>query len=278
MMTLNSMHGEIPPERFFPYLTWTDIEAMPNKQDVVIVQPVGAVEQHGPHLPLIVDSAICTTVIGRALHQLDESIPAFSLPPLCYGKSNEHWHFPGTVTLSAQTLLMVLQDVGESIYRAGFRKFVLLNAHGGQPQVMEIVARDLHQKYADFMVFPLFVWAVPNCAGELLSARELEFGIHAGDAETSLMLSILPEQVRTERAVAEFPPELPQGSALSMEGALPFAWVTRDLTQSGVLGDATLATAEKGEKLLASLISGWVKVLEDIYRFEQPQASPLTLQ
>jgi creatinine amidohydrolase len=268
------MHGDIPPQRFFPYLTWTDIEAMADKPDVVVVQPVGAIEQHGPHLPLIVDSAICATVVGRALQRLDAAIPAFSLPPLCYGKSNEHWHFPGTVTLSAETLMRVLYEVGESVYRAGFRKFVLVNAHGGQPQVMEIVARDLHQQYADFMVFPLFLWGVPNCADELLSAKELEFGIHAGDAETSMMSCILPDQVRHERAVAEFPPELPQGSLLSMEGALPFAWVTRDLTQSGVLGDATIATPEKGERLLDSLVNGWVKVLAEIHNFTQPQATP----
>jgi creatinine amidohydrolase len=255
----------------FPYLTWTDIEAMLHKEDVVIIQPMGAIEQHGPHLPLAVDSAICIEVMGRALAQLDANILAYCLPPLYYGKSNEHYHFPGTITLSAQTLLMVLQDVAASIYRAGFRKLVLVNAHGGQPQVLEIAARDLHQTYPDLMVFPLFVWAVPNCAGELLSAKELELGIHAGDAETSLMLSIMPEQVRQDSAQAEFPQGLPTNSWLTMEGALPFAWVTRDLSASGVLGDPTVATPEKGEQLMQSLVTGWATVFEDIYQFRQPQ-------
>jgi creatinine amidohydrolase len=265
------MHGAIPPHRFFPYLTWTDIEAMPHKEDVVIVQPMGAIEQHGPHLPLAVDSAICIEVMGKALAQLDATVLAYCLPPLYYGKSNEHWDFPGTVTLSAQTLLMVLQDVATSIYRAGFRKLVLVNAHGGQPQVLEIAARDLHQTHPDLMVFPLFVWAVPNCAGELLTEKELELGIHAGDAETSLMLSILPDQVRQEQARAEFPQNLPTDSWLSMEGALPFAWVTRDLSASGVLGDPTVATKAKGDQILESLVTGWTTVFEDIYRFRQPQ-------
>ena len=264
------MHLPIPPHRYFPYLTWTEIEAMPQKEDVVIVQPMGAIEQHGPHLPLAVDSAICTTVLGKALESLDPAIPAYSLPPLYYGKSNEHWHFPGTITLSAETLLRVIHDVAESVYRAGFRKLVLLNAHGGQPQVLEIVARDLHVTHSDFMVFPLFVWAVPNCAGELLTSKELELGIHAGDAETSLMLSILPNQVRMELAQTEFPRDLPTDSWLTMEGALPFAWVTRDLSPSGVLGDPTVATVAKGEQLLESLVKGWVTALEDIYRFQQP--------
>jgi len=266
------MHSFIPPDRFFPYLTWTDIQSMPDKENVVIIQPVGAIEQHGPHLPIIVDSAIAVSVLGKALAKLDPTVPAYALPPLYYGKSNEHWHFPGTITLSAQTLLAVLVEMAESIYRSGFRKLVLLNAHGGQPQVMEIASRDIHQKYEDFLVFPLFTWRVPHIAKELLSPKELEFGIHAGDAETSLLLSILPEQVKMERAVAEYPHGLPEDSLLSMEGKLPFAWVTRDLTQSGVLGDATVATKEKGDRLLESVSDGWVQVIQDIYKFRQPQA------
>ena len=266
------MHGFIPPERFFSYLTWTDIQAMPDKENVVIIQPVGAIEQHGPHLPIIVDSAIAVAVIGKALSKLDPNVPAYALPPLYYGKSNEHWHFPGTITLSAQTLIAVLTEMAESIYRAGFRKLVLMNAHGGQPQVMEIVARDIHQKYEDFLVFPLFTWRVPHIAKELLTQKELEYGIHAGDAETSLLLSILPEQVKMERAVAEYPHGLPEDSLLSMEGKLPFAWVTRDLTKSGVLGDATVATKEKGDRLLESVSDGWVQVIKDIYKFHQPDA------
>lgn len=265
------MHGFFPSERFFPYLTWTDIAAMPDKANVLIIQPVGAIEQHGPHLPLAVDTAIGEAVLGRALEKLPADVPAFALPSLCYGKSNEHYHFPGTITLSAQTLIATLMDVGSSLYRAGFRKWVLLNSHGGQPQIMEIVARDLHQQYDDFLVFPLFVWNAPNCAANELTEKELTFGIHAGDAETSLLLSILPDCVRMERAVAEYPHGLPQHGLLSMEGALPFAWTTRDLSRSGTLGDPTTATPEKGDRLLESLADGWVQVLNDIYRFQQPQ-------
>ncbi len=250
---------------------------MPNKEQVVLVQPIGAIEQHGPHLPLVVDAAIATAVLGKALHQLSPAIPAYALPTLCYGKSNEHWHFPGTITLSVQTLLATLLETGESLYRAGFRKWILLNGHGGQPQVLEIAARDLHQQHDDFLVFPHFVWRVPNVAADLLTPQELEFGIHAGDAETSLMLAILPTQVQMQRAVCEYPHNLPQNSLLSMEGALPFAWVTRDLSRSGVLGDATAATAEKGDRILASLANGWAQVIQDVHEFRQPQAWALPL-
>jgi creatinine amidohydrolase len=245
---------------------------MPDKANVVLIQPVGSIEQHGPHLPIVVDSAIGTAVLGKALEKLPPNVPAYALPPLYYGKSNEHWHFPGTITLSAQTLLAVLLEVAESIYRSGFRKLVFLNSHGGQPQVIDIAARDLHQKHEDFLLFPLFTWRVPHNGSQLLSEKEREYGIHAGDAETSLMLSILEDYVRMEAANTEYPQDLPQDSLLSMEGKLPFAWVTRDLTQSGVLGDPTVATKEKGDQLLESVSDGWVQVIQDIYRFQQPRA------
>lgn len=267
------MHNFIPPERFFPYLTWTEIEEMPHKQNVVIVQPIGAIEQHGPHLPLIVDAAIATAVTGDALAKLDRRIPAYALPTLYYGKSNEHWHFPGTITLNAETLMAVLREMAESIYRAGFRKLVLLNGHGGQPQIMEIVARDLHQKYEDLLMFPFFVWRVPNVAEKLLTPKELELGIHAGDAETSMMLSILPETVRMDKAVKEYPHGLPENSMLSMEGKLPFAWLTHELTRSGVLGDATVASQQKGDRIRESLTESWVKVIRDVYEFQQPRVN-----
>ncbi len=266
------MHSFIPPKRFFPYLSWTEIQAMPDKENVVLIQPVGAIEQHGPHLPLVVDAAIGVAVLGKALEKLDSSIPAYALPTLYYGKSNEHWHFPGTITISAQTLLATLTEVAESVYRAGFRKLVLMNSHGGQPQIMEIAARDLHIKYEDFLVFPLFTWRVPNIASELLSPKEKQLGIHAGDAETSLMLSILPAQVKMELAVAEYPSGLPEDSLLSMEGKLPFAWAMRDLSHTGILGDPTVATKEKGDRILESVADGWVRVINDIYTFRQPQA------
>ena len=264
------MHGFIPPRHYFPYLTWKEIQQMPDKENVVIIQPVGAIEQHGPHLPIAVDSAISLGVLGKALEQLPENIPAYALPCLYYGKSNEHSGFPGTISLSAETLLSVIKEVALSIYRSGFRKLVLMNSHGGQPQIMEIAARDLHQEHRDLSVFPLFTWRVPHTASDLLTAKEREYGIHAGDAETSIMLSLLPEQVQMERAVKEYPQGLPEDSLLDMEGKLPFAWLTKELSTSGVMGDATVATKEKGDRILQSVADGWVRVIQDISKFKQP--------
>lgn len=262
------MHTYIPSDRFFPYLSWPQVAGIADKANTLIVQPIGAIEQHGPHLPLVVDAAIATAVVGQALGKLDPAIPAYGLPPLYYGKSNEHWRFPGTITLSAQTLMAVLMEMAEGIYRAGFRKLVLVNGHGGQPQVLEIVARDLRQQHDDFMVFPMFVWGAPHCALDLVGEQEYSEGIHAGDVETSVMLSLLSEFVEMAKAVREFPKAFPAESLLSLEGRLPMAWMMDDLSRSGVVGDATAATAVKGEQILASLSDGWVKVLEEIYRFE----------
>ncbi len=267
------MHGFIPPQCYFPYLTWQEIDQMPDKENVVIIQPIGAIEQHGPHLPLAVDSAISLGVLGKALEQLP-NIPAYALPCLYYGKSNEHWGFPGTITLSANTLLSVIKEMALSIYRSGFRKLVLMNSHGGQPQIMEIAARDLHQEYTDFAVFPLFTWCVPHNAADLLTPQEQKYGIHAGDAETSIMLSLLPKQVQMDLAVKEYPQGLPQDSLLDMEGKLPFAWLTRELSKSGVMGDATVANQAKGDRILQSLAAGWVQVIQDIYQFQQPKPNP----
>ena len=264
------MHGFIPPQRYFPYLSWKEIADLPDKKNIVIVQPIGAIEQHGHHLPIAVDSAISLGVLGKALSKLNDNIPAYALPCLYYGKSNEHDGFPGTISLTANTLLLVIKEMAESIYRAGFRKLVLMNSHGGQPQIMEIAARDLHQEHPDFAVFPLFTWRVPNIVGEMLTPQEKEYGIHAGDAETSIMLSLLPDSVKMDLAVKEYPQGLPQESLLDMEGKLPFAWLTRELSKTGVMGDATVASREKGDRILESVADGWVEVIQDIYKFQQP--------
>jgi creatinine amidohydrolase len=138
---------------------------------------------------------------------------------------------------------------------------------------MQMAARDLHVKYDDFLIFPLFTWRVPHITKELISSKEAQLGMHAGDAETSIMLAILPEQVKMEKAVAEYPPEQPEGSLLSLEGKLPVAWVTRDISKSGVIGDATTATKEKGSRILESVSNGWVQVIQDIYKFSLTQVN-----
>ena len=137
------LHAYNPPSRYLPYLSWTEIAALPDKANTVIVLPTGATEQHGPHLPCSVDTTISAGVVGHALARLPDHVPAYAMAPITYGKSEEHLHFPGTMTLTGETLLATMNEIGESVYRAGFRKLLIVNGHGGQPQVMEISAREL---------------------------------------------------------------------------------------------------------------------------------------
>jgi|SRR5579871_1991128 len=267
------MHGWIPAERYLAYLTWTDIRDLPDKANTVILQPVGAIEQHGPHLPVAVDAAICTGVLGAGLRKLAKDIPCYCLPPLYYGKSNEHIRFPGTITLSAETLLRVLAEVADSVHRMGFRKLAFVNSHGGQPQVIEIAARDAHERHPDLSVFPLFVWRASGERNKRLSEKEREFGIHAGAAETSVMMKLLPQQVHKDRVLREYPQGLPDKGMISMEGALPFAWLINDLSESGTLGDATAASEALGEELIDSLADGWAQLIKELHAFRPPATS-----
>ncbi|APZ42957.1 creatininase family protein [Acidihalobacter ferrooxydans] len=262
------MHGFIPAARYLPYFTWPEVQALAARDDAVLIQPVGAIEQHGHHLPLATDSAIATGVLGAALYRLEPDVPVYALPPLYYGKSNEHIGFPGTVMLGAKTLLDTLMEIGESVYGWGVRRLVFFNAHGGQPQLMDIAARDLRARHRDFMTFPFFAWSVARGDTDLLTPRERAEGMHAGDAETSVMLALLGDRVLTAQAVAEYPPA--RGTRLTPEGALPYAWLTADLTRSGVIGDPTTASLDKGRRWLDLLGARWAEVFLDITRFELP--------
>ncbi len=259
------LNGFIPAHRFLPYLSWQEIVALPDKANTVIVLPVAAIEQHGPHLPCAVDSLISAGVVGKALELLDPSIPAFGLAPLCYGKSDEHIHFAGTMTLRGETLLCTVTEIGESVYRSGFRKLVIVNAHGGQPQVMEMAARELRIRHGDFVVIPHFVWRVPNVASRFLAPKEKQLAMHAGHAETAIVMALAPDTVKMHHAVANYPPEFP-AKTLMTDGRPAAAWTARDFGPSGVIGDPTGATREQGEQILASLAESWAKAIEEVHR------------
>jgi creatinine amidohydrolase len=261
------MHGYIPAHRFLPYLSWTDIDALPDRANTVVVLPVGAIEQHGPHLPCAVDTIISSGVVGKALEKLPAEVRAFGLSPITYGKSDEHLHFPGTMTLTGPTLLATVTEIGESVYRAGFRKLVFANGHGGQPQVLEMAARELRIRHGDFLVVPAHVSRLPNSSGKYISEQEKKLAMHAGHSETALLLALAPETVHMDRAAANFPPVFPS-KVLSADGRPACAWTARDFGPSGVIGDPKGATREQGLDILDTLSDSWVQAITDIFHMQ----------
>jgi creatinine amidohydrolase len=261
------IHGYIPPHRFLPYLSWTQVTALPDRENTVIVLPVGAIEQHGPHLPCSVDSVISSGVLGKALERLPAEVRAFGLAPITYGKSDEHLHFPGTMTLTGPTLLATITELGESVYRAGFRKLLLANGHGGQPQVLEMAARELRLRHGDFVIVPYHVSRLPNSSGKYISDQERKLAMHAGHSETALMLALAPETVHMECAVANFPLPFPS-KILSGDGRPACAWTARDFGPSGVIGDPLSATREQGEDILDTLSASWVEAITDLFHMQ----------
>jgi len=269
------IHGYIPPHRFLPYLSWTDIAALPDRANTVIVLPTGSIEQHGPHLPCAVDTIICSGVVGHALARLPAEIPAFAMAPVMYGKSEEHLHFPGTVTLSGETLRAEMVEILESVYRSGFRKMLIVNGHGGQPQVMEMAAREIRLRHGDAIVVPHSTWRVPHVGGHYFSEREKRLAMHAGHGETAIMLALAPETVHMERAVANYPPDFPS-KLLSPDGRPACAWAARDFGPSGVIGDPLPATREQGEAILESLAASWAAAITELHHARWPARDAAT--
>ena len=253
------------PRRFWQDMTTTEFDAAdPNW---IALLPVGAIEQHGPHLPVAVDACINQGIVARALELLPAGLPVTVLPLLPVGKSNEHIDFPGTLTLSADTLGRLWTEIGESVARAGVRKLVILNSHGGQPQVMEIVARDLRVRHQ--MAVVAYNWFAAGVPDGLFPEDEVRFGIHAGAIETSMMLHLRPDLVQMANA-ENFTPVMAQMAAdyrrLSPIGPAKLAWQAQDLHPSGACGDATNADAERGRLLVDHAATALVEVLTEVDR------------
>jgi creatinine amidohydrolase len=258
-----------PTDRFLPNLSWTEIAELPDKANTVIVLPTGAAERHGPHRPCAVDSVIAAGVVGHALARLPDTVKAYAMSAITCGESDEHLDFPGTVTLTGKTLVSVMTQVGESVYRSGFRKLLIVNAHGGPPQVMEMAACELRLRPCDFIVVPTSAWRVPHAAGRYLSEREKKLSMRAGHAETAIMLALAPHTVHMERAVSNYPPEFPS-PLLSPDGRPACAWTARDFGLSGVTGDPLPATAEQGQgqgqAIIESSAGSWAQAITESHQ------------
>jgi creatinine amidohydrolase/Fe(II)-dependent formamide hydrolase-like protein len=263
------LHHPFPASRFLTYLTSPEIAELP-KERAVVVLSVASVEQHGPHLPVITDSLVGQTVLGKALERLSPQAQVWVIPPLEYGKSNEHRTFAGTLTLSAQTLAAVIRDIAASLARAGFRRLVLLNSHGGNPPVLDYIARDVHEE-TGMMLFSIMISRM-GVEEVVTDPEELTWGMHAGDSETSWVLAIAPELVHMERTaeLGDYPRMPPGVQHLAARGPVGFSWLTTDMNPAGVLGDPRSATADKGWAWLEPTIDKLAGVLEEIATFEMP--------
>lgn len=254
--------------RRFADMTWPEVEAL-DAEATVLVLPVSAIEQHGPHLPLSVDAEINRGIVSHALEIMPPELKASFLPELVYGRSEEHQAFPGTLTIEPGRLAHVWHDIGRSLARAGLRKLVIFNSHGGQPAIVDLAARRLRVERAMLVVEADWWRLAPPRAilpeGSLPEA-ELRHGIHGGAVETSMMLFLRPELVRQEAFQDFRPASLEWAQAyrhLNALGATPFAWMTQDLHPSGACGDPRLASAELGRLLVTAAAEALVTLLRE---------------
>jgi creatinine amidohydrolase len=257
--------------RFWADLATTDLAALDPSRAIAVL-PVAATEQHGPHLPLSVDTDLVNGVVQAALPHLPADLPALFLPTQTVGLSPEHARFAGTLTLKAETVIRLWTDIGESVAASGVKKLVLLNAHGGQVSVMDIVARDLRARLG-MLVFSVSWFNLPLTDAQgrdvnaFFSAQEHRFGVHAGDVETSMMLALRPELVRMDLAQdfrstsqdrAERFPILGNGKSAKL------GWQMQDYNPYGAAGNAAVATADKGQALLDASGRALAQLLSEI--------------
>ncbi|MFV0259045.1 MAG: creatininase family protein [Acidimicrobiales bacterium] len=231
----------------------------------ILVLPMGAVEQHGPHLPLNTDLILAAAAAEAVTDRAGDQLDLWMLEPLAYTKSNEHAGSPGTVWLGPETLLRVLDDIGRSLATTPARKLAVLNGHGGNSALVNVACRELrlHHGLEPFLLHP----AVPPDQGGASTEDELGMGIHAGLIETSMMLHLRPDLVRLDRARRAVPDHLAANRHVRFGGSVSFGWLATDFHPSGVIGDPTGATPALGARHWAAAIDGLVDAMAEISRF-----------
>ena len=257
----------MPRKRFWSELKTTEFAALDPHATIAIL-PVAATEQHGPHLPVATDTALMGGMIATVLDRLPDDLDVLFLPIQAIGKSNEHLRSPGTLTLSANLLIDAWCAIGEGVHRAGLRKLVMINSHGGNSEVMAIVARELRVRFN--MLVATTQWRRFGVPADTFAAFDTMHGIHAGDIETSLMLHFHPNLVDMSQA-KNF-----TSSAVGMAnefthlrpiGTHPFGWIAPDLNPDGAVGDASAATAAKGRATAEYQADGFIALLRDVVQF-----------
>ncbi len=242
------MTGEIFPAdraRYLPAMTLRQIAALPDKAWAPVIVVCGAIEQHGPHLPVAVDSLTGQVWLERLLPKLPAGASCYIAPPLTIGKSNEHTGFPGTLSISKETLREQLLAIARQVHVWGFRQLVVLHTHGGNCAVTAYTLREISATIG------LRCGVIPAPTNPGLSPQELAFGYHANTEETALLLAVAPQYVDLAAAVCEYGGDVTDPGELRPERApATFAWVTADFSKSGIMGDAPAGRAEQGRTWL----------------------------
>ena len=249
-------------------MTTNDFQKLDPERTVALI-PLGAIEQHGPHLPVSTDATIAEEMCIRAAAIVGEDIPLLVMPTQSVGKSTEHLQFEGTLTHTAETLLHSWMEIGDSVARANLKKLVFFNGHGGQPQVMEICCRELRIKH-NMLCVGASGWSFGAPPNSPVPADERRWGIHAGKVETSIMLYLRPNLVHMEHA-DNFHGLLPQVEEefthLRVIGSTYMGWQAQDLHPDACSGNASEADAEIGEIYVTHITEGLAELVKEISRY-----------
>jgi creatinine amidohydrolase len=263
---MNASSVSLP--RYWSQLTTRDFAAL-DVAATVAVLPLGATEQHGPHLPLGVDTVLADGIVAASLPLLPADLPVLFLPTQQIGLSPEHARFAGTLTLSAETVIRMWKEIGAGVARAGVKKLVLFNAHGGHVGAMDIAARELRAEHG-LIVYSVSWFNLPlGDAAEQFGAGEHRFGVHAGDIETSMMLALAPQQVRMAEA-KNFRSTSEQRAAdyaiLGNGKSAKLGWAMEDYNPQGAAGNAAAATAARGQAVVDAAAEQLALLLAEVSR------------
>ena len=257
------------PIRYWQSMTTTEAQALA-ATDPVVILPLAAIEQHGPHLPLSTDLDIGMGLLDVAFRHLPDDFPAWVLPPQAVGSSGEHLRYEGTLSLEPELLSGVIHQYGVAVARCGVRRLVLSNSHGGNRHALDAAGLRLRAE-AGLLVVKASYFRFPRPQGVDLSDSEWRHGLHGGALETAMMLHLRPDLVRAQEI--RNAPSLGQ----ELEGRLrrlgpedetaTFAWLAGDLNRAGVVGDARQADADMGRRLVEHYGEALADVIRDTREF-----------
>ena len=250
-------------------MTTSDAQGLAER-DPVIILPLGAIEQHGPHLPLSTDLDIGMGLLARAFRHLPDDFPAWVLPPQAVGSSREHMRFRGTLSLDPELLSEVIHQYGVALAGCGVRRLVLSNSHGGNRHALDAAGLRLRAEEG-LLVVKAHYFRFPRPEGVDLPDAEWRHGLHGGAVETAMMLHLRPDLVRTQevRESRSLGADL-EGTLRRLgpeEEAASFSWLADDLNRSGVIGDPRQADAATGERLVAHYGEALADVIQDARAF-----------